>query len=78
MYTLLIVWIIAVILSIIVLFLDAEDNNIGEITLLCIAIIMIPLIPFILFFGVTMYISIQIYKLCVKHKDKIRKFLRIK
>ena len=38
MYTLLIVWIIAVLLSIIVLFLDAEDNAIGEITLLCIAI----------------------------------------
>lgn len=78
MYTLLIVWIIAVILSIIVLFLDAENNNISEITLLCIAIIMIPLIPLILFFGVTLYFSIQIYKLCDKHKDKIRKLLRIK
>ena len=78
MYTLLIVWIIAVILSIIVLFLDAEDNNIGELTLICIAIIMIPLIPLIFFFGVTMYISIHFYKLCDKHKDKIRKFLRIK
>ena len=76
MNTLIIIWIITVILSVIVsVFLDAidvVDGNISGFIVLCIAI------PPVLLVAVIMYIIIHFHKLCTKHKNKIKKFLRIK
>ena len=76
MNTLLIIWLAAIILSsIIAIFLDAidvVDGNISGFIVLCIAM------PPVLLVAVIMYIIIHFHKLCVKHKDSIRKFLRIK
>ena len=69
------IWVIVVILSTIIsVFLDAIDVVDGEFSgfiVLCIAI------PPILIVTVIMYIIIQFHKLCTKHKDKIRKFLKL-
>ena len=76
MNILLIIWLATIILSfIIAVFLDAidvVDGNISGFIVLCIAM------PPVLIVAVIIYIIIQFHKLCTKHKDKIRKFLRIK
>lgn len=76
MNTFITVWSIVVILSVVIsVFLDAidvVDGNISGFIVLCIAM------PPILIVAVIMYIIIQFHKLCTKHKDKIKKILRIK
>lgn len=75
MNTLITVWCIVVILSVVIsVFLDAidvVDGNTSGFIVLCIAI------PPVLIVAVIMYIIIQFHKLCTKHKDKIRKFLKL-
>ena len=76
MNTLLIIWITAIILSsIIALFLDAIDVVDVEISGFVVLCIMMP--PVILIF-ILYYSVIWFHDLCVEHKDKIRKFLKIK
>lgn len=76
MNTLLIIWISAIVLSsILAIFLDAidvVDGSIGGFIVLC---IMMP--PVILIF-ILYYSIILFHDLCVEHKDKIKKFLRLK
>ena len=77
MNIILIIWLFAIILSsIVTTFLDAIDVVDGSaIGFIVLCIIMIPfIIPgFILYYAI-----IWFHELCFKHKDKIRKFLRIK
>lgn len=76
MNTLLIIWLIVIILSsILAIFLDAIDVVDGKFSGFIILCIMVP--PVILIF-ILYCIIIWFYDLCEKHKDKIRKFLRIK
>lgn len=76
MNTILIIWLAAIILSsIIAILLDAIDVVDVEISGFVVLCIMMP--PVILIF-ILYYSVIWFHDLCEKHKDKIRKFLKLK